>query len=72
MQFSMIATVLAVITTLVSSSAVSNVTLKWVGPTSKGVNVTIYGNAQDVTAQLKVIDPEWIPLAQTNISQVLV
>jgi len=65
MQFSMTTIVLGALTTLASSvngyQVGNSSTLKWTGPTSKGENVTLYGMAHEIAAQLKVIDPEWVP-----------
>lgn len=34
--------------------------MTWVG-LSKGVNITLYGNAVEIQDQLQALDPDWVP-----------
>lgn len=65
MKLSMTTIVLAALTTLgstVNSYELGNSSeLKWTGPDSKGNEVSLFGMAHEVIAQLKVLDPKWIP-----------
>lgn len=37
-----------------------NDTMEWIGPDSNGVNITLYGKANEVLSQLSALDPSWI------------
>lgn len=70
MQYFIITTVLAALSTLVgitAGSAISNnglpfpvVPAQWTGVVN-GSNITLSGTASEVTAQLQRLDPSWIP-----------